>query len=96
MRDRIAPCTGAPMKITRLFMEHPASVGETYFQHLAHASGFAFWMVAGGIACFIHALLPFLCVTTGSGIIRRLHDRMVVNRVRLDQGDAPALRAQPR
>ncbi len=68
------------MRLTRIFTEHPATVGETYWQHLVHACGFAFWMVAGGIACFLHALFPFACVTTGSGIIRKLHDRMVVNR----------------
>ncbi len=68
------------MRLTRIFTEHPATVGETYWQHLVHACGFAFWMLVGGIACFLHALLPFACVTTGSGIIRKLYDRMVVNR----------------
>jgi hypothetical protein len=68
------------MRLTRIFTEHPATVGETYWQHLAHAAGFAFWMVVGGIACLLHAIFPFACVTTGSGIIRKLHDRMVVNR----------------
>ena len=72
----------------RLFTQHPASIGETYTEHLLHAGGFAFWMIVGGIACLLHALLPFAFVTTGSGVIRKLHDRMVVNRV------APS-RAQP-
>jgi hypothetical protein len=27
--------------------------------------------------------MPFLCVATGSSIIRRLHDRMVTNRARI-------------
>lgn len=69
----------------RLFTDHPESVGESYFQHLAHASGFALRMVGGGIACFVHALLPFLFVKTGSDTIRCLHDRMVANRCRTDK-----------
>jgi Family of unknown function (DUF6356) len=66
------------------FVEHPASVGETYTQHLRSAWSFSLGMLVGGIACFIHGLLPFFFVTTGSSMVRRLHDRMVVNRRRPD------------
>jgi hypothetical protein len=65
-----------------LFTEHPASVGETYFQHLCAASGFALRMLLGAIACFLHALLPFAFQHTGSDCIESLHDRMIVNRRR--------------
>ncbi|WEK45146.1 MAG: DUF6356 family protein [Candidatus Andeanibacterium colombiense] len=64
----------------RLFGSHPASVGESYLAHLRHACGFAGAMLAACLACFIHALFPFLFERTGSTIIHRLHDRMVVNR----------------
>ena len=64
----------------KAFTEHPASVGESYAEHCAHATGFGLAMVGGGLACLVHALLPFLFVRTGSGIIDRLHERMVVNR----------------
>lgn len=70
------------MSLERLFTEHPESVGETYWQHLAHAAGFGVRMVLGGLCCLAHALLPFLFVTTGSRMIASLHDRMVVNRRR--------------
>lgn len=66
----------------RLFTEHPASVGETYLQHLGQAMGFALRMLAGGLACLVHAFLPFLFVRTGSQAITELHQRMVVNRDR--------------
>ena len=66
-----------------LFTDHPASVGETYLQHLLQALGFALRMLAGGLACLIHAFLPFLFVRTGSDQIRILHDRMVAHRDRL-------------
>ena len=71
------------MSLHKLFTEHPASVGETYFEHLGAAASFAGWMLVATLACFIHAIFPFLCVTTGSSIIKRLHDRMVVNRARI-------------
>lgn len=71
--------------IIRAFTEHPASVGESYRQHLAHASGFGIRMVMGGFACILHGLLPFLFVKTGSKQIETLHGKMVVNRSKLPQ-----------
>ena len=64
------------------FTEHPRSVGESYLQHLQSAWRFSAGMIYGGLACFLHGLLPFLCTTTGSSTIRGLHDRMAVNRMR--------------
>ncbi|BAI98788.1 type 1 capsular polysaccharide biosynthesis protein J [Sphingobium sp. TA15] len=68
--------------IKRLFIAHPASVGETYGQHFAHALSFSAAMFVGAMACLVHALIPSMFKKTGSGIITRLHDRMVVNRAR--------------
>ena len=68
--------------IRRLFTEHPASVGETYGEHLTMAAGFSLRMVLGAVACLVHALLPFLFVKTGSAIITDLHGRMVTHRDR--------------
>ena len=68
------------MDIQRLFSEHPATVGETYWGHLLSASWFGGKMLAGAGACFVHALLPFLFVKTGSQTITALHDAMVTNR----------------
>ena len=70
------------MDIRRLFTEHPASVGESYFQHLCAASGFAIRMFGGAIACFLHALLPFTFRNTGSDCISELHERMIQKRRR--------------
>ena len=67
------------------FTKHPSDVGETYTEHFAVASSFGAAMIIGGLACMVHAVLPFLCTTTGSATIRRLHDRMVVNRTRAAQ-----------
>ena len=68
------------MDLIRAFTEHPESVGETYTEHLVRAVGFGTRMVLAGIACLVHAVLPFLFVRTGSRAIAELNDRMVVNR----------------
>jgi hypothetical protein len=65
----------------RRFTEHPATVNETYLQHLATAFGFGARMVVGGIACMVHGILPWLFLTRGSDTIRLLHQRMVTHRV---------------
>jgi hypothetical protein len=70
------------MSLGGLFTEHPASVGESYLQHLRTAFGFALRMWIGGAACFVHALFPFLCMRTGSDCIAELNERMVRNRRR--------------
>lgn len=69
--------------IRQAFTQHPASFGESYTEHLVHATGFGLRMIAGGFACLLHGLLPFLFVKTGSQQIRTLHDRMVVNRSKM-------------
>jgi len=71
------------------FTGHPASVNETYVEHLGSAWSFAFRMIGAGCACFLHGLLPFLFSSTGSSAIRELHDRMVANRAR-PKSKAPA------
>ena len=64
------------------FTEHPASVGETYTEHMASAWSFSARMAVGALACFMHGLFPFLFTRTGSGIISELHGRMILNRTR--------------
>lgn len=69
-------------RVASLFTEHPASVGETYGQHLASATRFSLAMFGAGLCCLVHGLLPFLFVRTGSATVTRLHERMVLNRAR--------------
>ena len=53
----------------RLFVEHPASVGETYLEHLRFATKIGTTMLRGGLATLVHGILPFLFVTTGSRLV---------------------------
>jgi hypothetical protein len=81
------------MDIQRLFNEHPASVGETYWGHLLRASWFGGKRLFAAGACFVHALLPFLFAKTGSQTITQLHAAMVTHRrVIPEGGDLAALR----
>lgn len=59
-----------------LFTRHPNEVGETYGAHFANASKFGLRMVAGGLACLVHAVFPFLFVRTASRTMDALHRRM--------------------
>lgn len=71
-----------------LFCNHPATVDETYGEHLSAAAGFSLRLFLGALACLVHAVLPFLFVRTGSAIIEELHARMVSNRRRPAVGAA--------
>lgn len=59
--------------IARLFLAHPQSVDETYFEHLLFAGRFAATLFAAGFAALIHALLPFLFEKTASRLITQMH-----------------------
>jgi len=58
------------------FTNHPKEVGESYGKHFAHATWFGVRMIGGGLACFVHAVFPFLCVRTASGMMDRLHSKL--------------------
>lgn len=58
------------------FVEHPNAVGETYTQHMGMAAWFGVRLIVAGLACLVHAVFPFLCVTTGSAHVRTLYAQM--------------------
>ena len=62
--------------LRRLFLDHPASVGESYTEHFRVASGFGWTMLLGALGCFVHALVPALCKKTGSSTVKQLHARL--------------------
>jgi uncharacterized protein DUF6356 len=77
------------MGLRRLFTEHPDSVGETYLQHAAMATGFGMRMLCGGMACLLHAIFPFAFRRTGSECITELYDRMVIHRAASTRAASP-------
>lgn len=62
---------------------HLESVNESYFQHMRHALSFSLDMLIGAGCCLVHAFFPNLFEHTGSRLVNRLYDRMVVNRAKL-------------
>ena len=70
----------------RLFLAHPRSVGEAYFEHGAMALGFAGRLFVAACACLAHAVVPALFPRTASRIIVELHGRMVTSRRRSSAG----------
>jgi hypothetical protein len=69
-------------KLVQLFTTHPASVGESYFQHMAASFSFGVPMAAAALAAIVHGIFPFLFTKTGSGIVSKLYGRMVLHRSR--------------
>jgi hypothetical protein len=59
--------------MTNPFTAHPTSVGETYGQHFRFALLFGTRMTLGGLAAALHALLPFLFITTASRVLEELN-----------------------
>jgi Family of unknown function (DUF6356) len=79
--------------LRQAFLEHPKSVGETYLVHQRQAFGFGLSMIAGGLACLVHGLVPSMFLHTGSETISRLHTRMAVRRTPADKHAVLANRA---
>lgn len=72
-----SPATPKPRNaFAAIFLDHPATVNETYFGHMRFAFGFAFWLAVAAGAAFVHAVIPALCETTASRILCRLHARI--------------------
>ena len=67
--------TSMTARIMKLFTDHPASVDESYFGHMAFAGWFASRLFMAGGAALVHAFLPFLFETTASRIVRELYER---------------------
>lgn len=61
--------------VRRAFVEHPASVDETYLEHAQFASTFSLKLFAAALAAAVHAILPFMFEKTASRIVAQLYDR---------------------
>ena len=66
--------------LARLFIDHPRTVGEGYLEHMVASLGTARKLIAAGLACVVHALVPGLCKTTGSTAILKLYGEVAPRR----------------
>jgi hypothetical protein len=70
------------------FTAHPHDVGETYLEHGLFACRYGVRMTLGGVAAFIHGLLPFLFKTTGSRVTRELGETLDASIARAKRRDS--------
>ena len=70
------------MSLVHKFTEHPATVGESYGEHVVSAMSFSLAMLRAAFCCAVHGVLPFTFEKTGSQCITSLYERIVTNRSR--------------
>ncbi|KAJ55382.1 hypothetical protein ACMU_11850 [Actibacterium mucosum KCTC 23349] len=61
--------------ITRIFLTHPRSVEESYFEHAAFAGGFSIKLFGAAMAAAVHAVIPCLFEKTASRMIAEMYAR---------------------
>jgi hypothetical protein len=59
----------------RIFLDHPAKVEESYFEHMLFALKFAGLLFVAAGAALVHAVIPCLFEKTASRIIKTLYER---------------------
>jgi hypothetical protein len=59
-----------------MFTAHPHAVGESYGEHFGVAMSYSGRLFAAACAAFVHALLPFLFVSTASGATKSMYANM--------------------
>lgn len=62
--------------INKVFLDHPASVEENYFEHMIFAGRFALTLMGAAAAALIHAIIPCLFEKTASNLIRKMYARI--------------------
>ena len=61
--------------LNKIFLEHPRSVDETYFQHMVFASALSAKLLFAAFAALVHAVIPILFEKTASALIADLYNR---------------------
>ena len=64
------------MRISEKITDHPASVGQTYFEHFKFAVKDSTSLLKAFSACLIHAIYPPVHKNTASATIAELHNRI--------------------
>ena len=60
----------------KLFLDHPRSVNESYFEHFLFAMRFSILLFWVAFATLVHAMLPFLFEKTAGELIKSLSQKM--------------------
>ena len=62
--------------MTRLFTEHPRTLGLSWFEHGVGAVRIGTSLLGAGAACLLHAIVPGWFTDTAGRTVVRLHDHM--------------------
>ena len=62
--------------ISKLFLNHPRSVDESFGQHFLFAMRFSMTLFVAAFAALLHAFIPAVCEKTASTIIKKLYGRI--------------------
>jgi len=63
--------------VQRLFLDHPRSLGMSWVGHGIGALKIGAELVAAGMACIVHAVVPGWFTQTAGKTVERMHDHMV-------------------
>lgn len=66
----------------KIFLDHPATVNETYGEHFYQAMRFSLKLLGSGLACFLHAFIPCLFQSKARDTVIHLNDILVTNRAK--------------
>ncbi len=72
---------------------HLRAANESYWQHFRFATTFGLLAIAAGIAALLHALIPAVCTSTASRIVRHL-GQLADDRSRIDLIEREAVEAK--
>ena len=75
-----APTATSRGFVDRLLFAHPRTVGESYVEHLGIAGRFGATMMAGGLKCLLHAVLPAVFERSASDCVAKLNGELTRRR----------------
>ncbi len=61
--------------IGKLFLDHPNSVGESYWEHAWFAARFSATLFAAAFAALVHAVFPWIFEKTASRLVADMYAR---------------------
>jgi hypothetical protein len=73
-------------KLQQIFHDHPAKVGESYFEHMAFAFRFGARLLRAAMAAFVHGVVPCLHETTASSAVLAMNDEIRSRRAAMAYG----------
>ncbi|MGI8706536.1 MAG: DUF6356 family protein [Sphingomicrobium sp.] len=71
----------------RFFIEHPRSLGMSWARHGIGAAKIGVELIAVGVACLVHAVVPGWFTQTAGRTITRMHSEIVSRKAGADNPD---------